>query len=120
MSAAAVHPVYSPWKEAQSAPHVPVRKKNTQTLPAANQPAKQDDAPLAPKRGEEQLLVRRAIKGDTQAQDTLFGRYRSRLYRLALRLLRAKKTRRTLSRTHFSQRIEISARSKAARCFRRG
>jgi RNA polymerase sigma-70 factor, ECF subfamily len=34
--------------------------------------------------------VRRAITGDSEAQDTLFGRYRSRLYRLALRLLRSK------------------------------
>jgi RNA polymerase sigma-70 factor (ECF subfamily) len=34
--------------------------------------------------------VRRAAKGDSEAQDILFGRHRSRLYRLALRLLRSK------------------------------
>lgn len=41
-------------------------------------------------RSEEYVLVRRALLGDRDAQDALFGRYRSRLYRLALRLLRSK------------------------------
>ena len=36
------------------------------------------------------MLVRRAARGDLEAQEALFGRYRSRLYRLALRLLRSK------------------------------
>src|SRR5215470_9549587 len=39
---------------------------------------------------KEHILVRRAAKGDSEAQDILFGRHRSRLYRLALRLLRSK------------------------------
>lgn len=43
-----------------------------------------------PVKVEEHVLVRRAIKGDSEAQDMLFARYRSRLYRLALRLLRSK------------------------------
>lgn len=41
-------------------------------------------------RFDERMLVRRAMRGDLQAQDMLFGRYRSRLYRLALRLLHSK------------------------------
>ena len=36
------------------------------------------------------MLVRRAVKGDSEAQDALIGRYRIRLYRLALRLLRSR------------------------------
>jgi RNA polymerase sigma factor (sigma-70 family) len=36
------------------------------------------------------MLVRRARRGDRGAQEALFGRYRSRLYRLALRLLHRK------------------------------
>jgi RNA polymerase sigma-70 factor, ECF subfamily len=39
---------------------------------------------------EERKLVWRATRGDTEAQEVLFIRYRSRLYRLALRLLRSK------------------------------
>jgi RNA polymerase sigma-70 factor, ECF subfamily len=39
---------------------------------------------------QESMLVRRAVQGDRDAQDTLFNRYRSRLYRLALRLLHSK------------------------------
>lgn len=41
-------------------------------------------------RGQESLLVRRAVEGDREAQETLFIRYRSRLYRLAFRLLHSK------------------------------
>lgn len=41
-------------------------------------------------RGFEQELLSRARGGDADAQDVLFGRHRSRLYRLALRLLRSK------------------------------
>lgn len=47
-------------------------------------------ATVSPVRGQERLLVRRAVQGDRDAQDTLFQRYRSRLYRLALRLLHSK------------------------------
>jgi RNA polymerase sigma-70 factor, ECF subfamily len=39
---------------------------------------------------DEQDLIQRAIDGDSEAQDQLFARYRNRLYRLALRLLRRK------------------------------
>jgi RNA polymerase sigma-70 factor, ECF subfamily len=39
---------------------------------------------------DEQALIQRAIDGDSEAQDQLFARYRTRLYRLALRLLRRK------------------------------
>lgn len=39
---------------------------------------------------DEQALIQRAIDGDSEAQDQLFARYRTRLYRLALRLLRCK------------------------------
>jgi RNA polymerase sigma-70 factor, ECF subfamily len=42
------------------------------------------------RRSDERRLVRRAARGDLDAQEELFGRYRSRLYRLALRLLRSK------------------------------
>jgi RNA polymerase sigma-70 factor, ECF subfamily len=41
-------------------------------------------------RCDERTLVRCAMRGDLQAQEMLFGRYRSRLYRLALRLLHTK------------------------------
>lgn len=41
-------------------------------------------------RGQETLLVDRAVQGDRDAQESLFTRYRSRLYRLALRLLHSK------------------------------
>lgn len=41
-------------------------------------------------RAAEQRLVWRATRGDAEAQETLFERYRSRLYRLALRLLHSK------------------------------
>lgn len=39
---------------------------------------------------DEQAMIQRAIDGDSEAQDQLFARYRTRLYRLALRLLRRK------------------------------
>lgn len=39
---------------------------------------------------DEQELVQHAVDGDSEAQDRLFARYRTRLYRLALRLLRRK------------------------------
>ena len=62
---------------------------------AANEsaPAVQDIAANraeAPARGQERSLVRRAVEGDREAQETLFMKYRSRLYRLALRLLHSK------------------------------
>ena len=37
---------------------------------------------------DEHSLIQRAMDGDSEAQDQLFARYRTRLYRLALRLLR--------------------------------
>ena len=37
---------------------------------------------------DEHALIQRAMDGDSEAQDQLFARYRTRLYRLALRLLR--------------------------------
>ncbi len=43
-----------------------------------------------PSRSEEHALVQRAVEGDRDAQEQLFVRYRSRLYRLALRLLHSK------------------------------
>jgi RNA polymerase sigma-70 factor, ECF subfamily len=49
-----------------------------------------DSGPDATGRGAEQQLVWRATRGDAEAQNTLFERYRSRLYRLALRLLHSK------------------------------
>jgi RNA polymerase sigma-70 factor, ECF subfamily len=39
---------------------------------------------------QERLLVRQAVRGDAEAQGALFARYRSRLYRLALRLLHSR------------------------------
>lgn len=39
---------------------------------------------------DEQDLIQRAMDGDSESQDQLFARYRTRLYRLALRLLRRK------------------------------
>jgi RNA polymerase sigma-70 factor, ECF subfamily len=39
---------------------------------------------------DEQRLIHDAMEGDSEAQDQLFARYRTRLYRLALRLLRRK------------------------------
>jgi RNA polymerase sigma-70 factor, ECF subfamily len=37
---------------------------------------------------DERSLIQRAMDGDSEAQDQLFARYRTRLYQLALRLLR--------------------------------
>jgi RNA polymerase sigma factor (sigma-70 family) len=67
-------------------------------LPFASQETK-STSPLAPasqgpyqpsETREDETLVWRAMGGDAEAQDTLFGRHRRRLYRIALRLLRSK------------------------------
>lgn len=90
MSAAAVlHPVFSRRKGVDSECTAPVGKNQSPSR-GPNDPAENQDQQSQPKRGEEQILVRRAMRGDSRAQDALFGRYRSRLYRLALRLLRSK------------------------------
>jgi RNA polymerase sigma-70 factor, ECF subfamily len=89
MSAAAVHAVCSGWKQSESAPLLAIAKKKNQSAVEANQ-AKKEVQDSSTRHGEEQQLVRRAITGDSEAQDALFGRHRSRLYRLALRLLRSK------------------------------
>ncbi len=56
--------------------------------PASAQKNRKSQA--APIRSREQALVQRAVEGDRDAQGLLFMRYRSRLYRLALRLLHSK------------------------------
>jgi len=88
MSAAAVHPVLSRWKQMQSDSPIPSRNRKDPSTTGLNFNKERNHRQGA--NGEEQFLVRRAVKGDSEAQDALFGRYRRRLYRLALRLLRSK------------------------------
>jgi RNA polymerase sigma-70 factor, ECF subfamily len=65
---------------------VHARKHNVNTASRENRKTEYD----ALTRPQEHVLVRRAAQGDTEAQELLFMRYRSRLYRLALRLLHSK------------------------------
>jgi len=58
-------------------------KKSKQASKALGSPALQPG-------GEERVAVGRALKGDSEALGGLFTRYRTRLYRIALRLLRSK------------------------------
>jgi RNA polymerase sigma-70 factor, ECF subfamily len=66
---------------------LPSRKPSPQTMFVG---ASDEPCSTALTRNQEQLLVRRAIRGDAEAQGALFTRYRSRLYRLALRLLHSR------------------------------
>jgi RNA polymerase sigma-70 factor, ECF subfamily len=59
-------------------------------LASATRREDRGDRPGAAGRTGEQQLVWRATRGDTEAQETLFERYRSRLYRQALRLLHSR------------------------------
>lgn len=61
----------------------------TQSASSGSQTIRKGQA-NATTRTQENVLVRRAVQGDRDAQETLFVRYRSRLYRLALRLLHSK------------------------------
>ncbi len=65
------------------------RSEGTDLAPATRREATGDRPGAAGRTGEQQL-VWRATRGDTEAQETLFERYRSRLYRQALRLLHSR------------------------------
>jgi RNA polymerase sigma-70 factor, ECF subfamily len=83
MSLASVHTAFSDPKS-----FIPSRTQSAE--PARATEADRQKRSFARAHGQEDLLVRRAVQGDREAQETLFVRYRSRLYRLALRLLRSK------------------------------
>lgn len=69
-------------------PFLVTDSEKPQTCVPAEQKGRRGQSDLA--RGQETQLVRKAVQGDREAQESLFVRYRSRLYRLALRLLHSK------------------------------
>lgn len=89
MCSATFQSSFSSSAPGESQSTVQLGRQNTHTSPLLYRVRPEPyEEPLI--RVEEQVLVRRAVKGDSKAQDVLFGRHRSRLYRLALRLLRSK------------------------------
>jgi RNA polymerase sigma factor (sigma-70 family) len=89
MCSATVESTSSRSRQAKSQGIVRFGQEKSRTSPVGESPKMVPYVePLV--RTEENVLVRRAINGDSEAQDILFGRHRSRLYRLALRLLRSK------------------------------
>lgn len=86
MSLASVHATFA---GAGSTVLIPPRKQPAESTSTTRDNGDKSASQSAA-RGQERFLVRRAVQGDRDAQDTLFQRYRSRLYRLALRLLHSK------------------------------
>ena len=86
MSLASVHATFP---GAGSTVLIPPRKQAAESTSTTRENGEKSE-PQSAARGQERFLVQRAVRGDRDAQDTLFQRYRSRLYRLALRLLHSK------------------------------
>jgi RNA polymerase sigma-70 factor, ECF subfamily len=89
MHSATVQSPFSSWTEAEPQTRIQCGEQKSQLSSLDDNPKREPGTEPRP-RAEEDVLVGRAMKGDSQAQDILFGRHRSRLYRLALRLLRSK------------------------------
>jgi RNA polymerase sigma-70 factor, ECF subfamily len=89
MRSATVQSPFSSWSEAESQTAIQFGHQKSQ-LSSLDDNSKRKPRTEPQPWAEENVLVGRAMEGDSQAQDILFGRHRSRLYRLALRLLRSK------------------------------